>query len=284
MEEETDKSETSSGLTFMNVSPCDLLQGVSKNDLPQSGSKNEYSTVESHYSKQKDVGAIRNKGKSKRYGSVVYKKRLYSSVLEEKRLRTVVNTGDILDVERLLDSCPDIDINACDDKLRTALHFASARGKDDIVHCLLQNGADPNVRDTNGNSPLHLVACTHHIRVITLLLRYGAEVKAVDHLGQTPLHLAISRLKILNSHEPVITYKGRDFKSPYLTQKRKAEVSDIVAMLREFFEKSGKQDEHSKMCDIESKLKTVSLDSEVDEIGAMLTNFTQMSLDKIKQD
>ncbi|MEE6518114.1 hypothetical protein FKM82_028825 [Ascaphus truei] len=64
---------------------------------------------------------------------------------------TAVST---LPVQHLLDE--GIDPCAADDKGRTALHFASCNGNDQIVSLLLDRGADPNQRDGLGNTPLHL--------------------------------------------------------------------------------------------------------------------------------
>ncbi len=41
--------------------------------------------------------------------------------------------------------------------LRTALHFACARGRVDIVRAVCEAGADPNITDNQGATPLHKV-------------------------------------------------------------------------------------------------------------------------------
>ena len=54
-------------------------------------------------------------------------------VSDEKRLRTAANNDDYFNVLELLDS----GVSACgaDEKKRTALHFAAARGYDNIGKC-----------------------------------------------------------------------------------------------------------------------------------------------------
>jgi ankyrin repeat protein len=48
-----------------------------------------------------------------------------------------------------------VDINAATDKtLNTALHAAAGEGTDDIVKFLLEDGANPNLKDNKGRTPL----------------------------------------------------------------------------------------------------------------------------------
>ena len=59
---------------------------------------------------------------------------------------------------------------------RTALHMAAARSRVDVARLLLEHGADPNARLTDGvTTPLHFAACAGNVEIIKLLLENGAD-------------------------------------------------------------------------------------------------------------
>ncbi|KAE8611553.1 hypothetical protein XENTR_v10012501 [Xenopus tropicalis] len=181
-----------------------------------------------------------------------------------RKLREAANGNDLDTVQRLLDE--GADPCAADDKGRTALHFASCNGNDQIVRLLLDHGADPNQRDGLGNTALHLAACTSHVPVITTLLRGGARVDALDRAGRTPLHLAKSKLNIL-----------QDGKSQTLESLR-LEVKQIIQMLREYLDKLGQQEQTEQLDQICSRLQRTSTKEQVDEVTDLLASFTSLSL------
>ena len=50
---------------------------------------------------------------------------------------------------------------------------------------LLDGGADPNFRDSDGRTALHIAACEGYAEVVELLLQRGAEAAVEDQWGST---------------------------------------------------------------------------------------------------
>ena len=65
----------------------------------------------------------------------------------------------------------------------------------DVVVALLRRGADPDVRDEEGNTVLHWAASRGHGWVVDLLVRYGADLYAKNKRGRTPLDVAVGEAK-----------------------------------------------------------------------------------------
>lgn len=81
--------------------------------------------------------------------------------------------------------------NTGDERGYRALHFATMRGSADIAGTLVgEGGADPNVRNVDGDTPLHIAVATKMVHVGQVLLRAGASVDAVNSQGHTALHFA----------------------------------------------------------------------------------------------
>uniref|UniRef100_A0A182UFT5 ANK_REP_REGION domain-containing protein n=1 Tax=Anopheles melas TaxID=34690 RepID=A0A182UFT5_9DIPT len=79
---------------------------------------------------------------------------------------------------------------------RSALHIACSRGFRDIVRLLLENGANPNIRDKNMNTPLHLASSTESVEVVQMLLDYGTNVLLRDSNGLLALDFSIGKLRL----------------------------------------------------------------------------------------
>uniref|UniRef100_A0A2K5XG42 Ankyrin repeat domain-containing protein 54 n=1 Tax=Mandrillus leucophaeus TaxID=9568 RepID=A0A2K5XG42_MANLE len=144
---------------------------------------------------------------------------------------------------------------AADDKGRTALHFASCNGNDQI--------GDPGFLSLCSSSS---AACTNHVPVITTLLRGGARVDALDRAGRTPLHLAKSKLNILQEGHAQCLEAVR------------LEVKQIIHMLREYLERLGQHEQRERLDDLCTRLQMTSTKEQVDEVTDLLASFTSLSL------
>ncbi|MGC9367824.1 MAG: ankyrin repeat domain-containing protein, partial [bacterium] len=77
-------------------------------------------------------------------------------------------------------------INSTDSDGRTPLHIASWQGRVDIIEDLIKNGANVNEKDlANNETPLFYGI--EEERVVRVLLENGAEVNIADFEGETPL-------------------------------------------------------------------------------------------------
>lgn len=72
---------------------------------------------------------------------------------------------------------------------KTLLHDA-AEGYPQLIEPLLAAGANPNVQDTEGNTPLHFVYSLNR-NSAELLFRYGANIHILNDEGVSPLRMAL---------------------------------------------------------------------------------------------
>ncbi|CAH8484520.1 unnamed protein product [Heterobilharzia americana] len=88
------------------------------------------------------------------------------------------------------------DVNHSDLDGRTALHVAAfcvqkSDKHSDIVACLLNHGANPNLPDSEGVTPLLGASNTGNYMVCELCLESDADVNMTDKSGRTPVMLAV---------------------------------------------------------------------------------------------
>ncbi|KAG4439135.1 hypothetical protein IFR05_005372 [Cadophora sp. M221] len=130
-------------------------------------------------------------GASPLHAICAYSRQTYSPEGDEKIAKNIKKCFHLL----LKYGC---NIDAIDQDRKTPLlHSVCKQGYDDLALLLLENGADPMIRDKAGNTALHLLQLHESSGpLIELLMAKGADVNAKrpsDH--QTPLHCMIGSLR-----------------------------------------------------------------------------------------
>ena len=104
-------------------------------------------------------------------------------------LHGAARNGDVTAVKRCLDS--GVDVNKTSISGDTALHEATRHNQPAVVRCLLERGADTEVKPPpTGMTPLVEAAHTNHTAVIRELLAGGAQVNGQAGGGDTPIKRA----------------------------------------------------------------------------------------------
>ena len=103
-----------------------------------------------------------------------------------------VRDKDVLKAKGLIDKPGSTIINARDgDSGETALMIAIKRRDTPWMGFLLQNGADPNLRDREGNTPLGIAALNAFPDGVRVMLAAKAQVDGANNRGETPLIKAV---------------------------------------------------------------------------------------------
>ncbi|HMA64281.1 MAG: ankyrin repeat domain-containing protein [Fibrobacterota bacterium] len=104
-------------------------------------------------------------------------------------LNRACSKGDLASVKKLISD--GADINAIDNRGRTALLEAAWGGHNDVVKLLLEKGANPNLADSTGYTPVMRASEEGHDSVVASLIQKGADVNAHGKVrGTTALMLA----------------------------------------------------------------------------------------------
>ena len=84
-----------------------------------------------------------------------------------------------------------VDVNARDAFGDNAgLHWAASLGQAEMARLLIDNGADLNIRNNEGDTPLHWAAKEGQKELVVILIIHGADVNALNRRGWTPLRWA----------------------------------------------------------------------------------------------
>uniref|UniRef100_A0A8B9W5W6 Ankyrin repeat domain-containing protein 54 n=1 Tax=Bos mutus grunniens TaxID=30521 RepID=A0A8B9W5W6_BOSMU len=181
-----------------------------------------------------------------------------------KRLRDSANANDVETVQQLLEE--GADPCAADDKGRTALHFASCNGNDQIAACTNHAPVITTLLRGGECSPPRPLSSSPCSACSPLSVPPGARVDALDRAGRTPLHLAKSKLNILQEGHSQCLEAVR------------LEVKQIIQMLREYLERLGRHEQRERLDDLCTRLQKTSTREQVDEVTDLLASFTSLSL------
>ena len=150
----------------------------------------------------------------------------------EDRLFKAVWTGDIAALRGT-----GIDANLKDAVGRSPLRIAAERGDINVVTFLIENGADVNVTDANGNTPLiFIINKTGNFGITRRLLEKGAAVNLQNRSGETALMYAAWRgyasiVRLLLENRADVTLKNRQGSTALTLAESKGHL-EIVRMLK----------------------------------------------------
>lgn len=120
----------------------------------------------------------------------------------EQRWWTAVRKADEETIYSMLEGGGPVLAKTVDDARRSALHFAAALGRAELVKRLLDQGAEVDLADKEGYTPLHMAAGYLHTSTITALLTGGADPEQKDRQGRSPLELVESLRAALPPNNP----------------------------------------------------------------------------------
>eukprot|EP00397_Hematodinium_sp_SG-2012_P015933 GEMP01016237.1.p1 GENE.GEMP01016237.1~~GEMP01016237.1.p1 ORF type:complete len:639 (+),score=116.43 GEMP01016237.1:273-2189(+) len=128
----------------------------------------------------------------------------------------------------------------------TLLHIAARKGFADVVHVLLNNGANVAVTNNSGDTALH-VACAmsgckslgaasglhYPLEIAQLLVEAGSDVCLANSVGDTPLHLVedTETLKYLLEQNADVTDRNMARETPLFMVTRRGNVSAAKLLL-----------------------------------------------------
>ena len=148
------------------------------------------------------------------------------------RLFKAAWTGDVSTLRDM-----NIDVNLKDTVGRTPLHIAAEKGNIDVAMFLIENGANVNVADANGNTPLvFIINKTGNPKVTQRLLEKGASVNAQNRTGETALMYAAwhgysAIVQLLLENRADVTLKNKQGNTALTLAESKGH-QEIVEMLK----------------------------------------------------
>lgn len=101
--------------------------------------------------------------------------------------------GSVEEVAKLIEDGADVNAISTTDSLSRPLHMASMKGRSDIAMLLIQQGADVDAQNSDGESPLFYAAEYGHANVTKILIDHGANAGLLSKYSRSALYFAASR-------------------------------------------------------------------------------------------
>ncbi len=136
------------------------------------------------------------------------------SLITEMTLRDSAMRGEIEIVRQAIKQ--GVEVDAIDEKGRTALLLASCDGHTDVVQLLLESDAHINHRNFDGSTALMFAASGANHETVRMLLKAGADADVVDKgEGFTALMYAAAEgqaevVRVLLRHDADVTVRDKD--------------------------------------------------------------------------
>lgn len=125
-----------------------------------------------------------------------------------EQLYTMSRDGDLQGVKSLIQSGVDPDVIS-NHNPKTACWIATYRRHNSILRLLLEHGANPNFKNSEGIAPLYFAIAFQNFEAVKLLVDNGADTTTPDNNGRTPLYYAQN-----NECQDIIDYvRGNNHKS-----------------------------------------------------------------------
>jgi ankyrin repeat protein len=118
-----------------------------------------------------------------------------------RMLHFAANAGHANVVHLLLDRGADAEIATMTEARRTPLHMAALQGHDKVAAALLDAGAAVDPKADNDATPLHMAADRGHLGIVRLLVDHEAKIDAPNADGWTALFWASS-----SGHPEIVDY------------------------------------------------------------------------------
>lgn len=125
----------------------------------------------------------------------------------EQRWWGAVKKGDEETMYQMMEGGGDVLSRTVDENRRSALHFAAAMAKPELVTRLLKSGAEVDLADKEGYTPLHMAAGYMHTSTIAALLAGGADPEQEDRQGRSPLELVEGLRNALPPNNPLLVQR-----------------------------------------------------------------------------